>query len=122
MSFTAFGRGFEHNGSTSDPKGADRNGTNTNGHDAAALNGNGHTHLNGNGHVNGNGHSNGHATECNGITNGNGQSSGVGSRFQSIRATLSSGVSIKGTVTFRSELTIDGEVEGTIQSFGRLTL
>ena len=122
MSFTAFGRGYEHNGSGAHSIGTEHNGATSNGHDAAALNGNGHTHLNGNGHVNGNGHSNGHATECNGITNGNGKTGGVGSRFQSIRATLSSGVSIKGTVTFRSELTIDGEVEGTIQSFGRLTV
>lgn len=35
---------------------------------------------------------------------------------------LSSGVSIKGSVTFRSELLIDGEVEGEINSSGRLTI
>lgn len=35
---------------------------------------------------------------------------------------LSSGVSIKGTVKFRSELVIDGQVEGTIDSVGRLTV
>ncbi len=35
---------------------------------------------------------------------------------------LSSGVSITGSVTFRNELVIDGEVEGTIDSGGRLTI
>jgi cytoskeletal protein CcmA (bactofilin family) len=35
---------------------------------------------------------------------------------------LSRGVSIKGTVTFRDELLIDGEVEGTIDSTGTLTI
>jgi cytoskeletal protein CcmA (bactofilin family) len=35
---------------------------------------------------------------------------------------LSSGVSIKGSVKFGSELIIDGYVEGTIQSGGRLTI
>jgi cytoskeletal protein CcmA (bactofilin family) len=35
---------------------------------------------------------------------------------------LSSGVSIKGDVTFRTELVIDGEVEGTIKSSGTLTV
>jgi cytoskeletal protein CcmA (bactofilin family) len=35
---------------------------------------------------------------------------------------LSSGVSIKGDVTFRTELVIDGEVEGTIKSAGNLTV
>src|ERR1700682_996677 len=38
------------------------------------------------------------------------------------RAILSSGVSIKGSVKFRSELVIDGNVEGTIDSIGRLTV
>ena len=36
--------------------------------------------------------------------------------------TLSSGVSIKGTVRFLKELTLDCEVEGTIDSQGRLTV
>jgi cytoskeletal protein CcmA (bactofilin family) len=36
--------------------------------------------------------------------------------------TLSSGVSIKGTVKFKKELLIDCEVEGTIDSQGRLTV
>lgn len=36
--------------------------------------------------------------------------------------TLSSGVSIKGTVKFQKELLIDGEVEGRIDSQGRLTI
>lgn len=35
---------------------------------------------------------------------------------------LSSGVSIKGSVKFSSELLIDGEVEGSINSSGRLTV
>lgn len=35
---------------------------------------------------------------------------------------LSSGVSIKGSVKFSTELVIDGEVEGTIDSGGRLTV
>jgi cytoskeletal protein CcmA (bactofilin family) len=39
-----------------------------------------------------------------------------------IRAVLSNGVSIKGSVKFRSELVIDGNVEGTIESIGRLTV
>jgi cytoskeletal protein CcmA (bactofilin family) len=38
------------------------------------------------------------------------------------RTVLSSGVSIKGEVTFGSELVIDGEVEGNITSTGRLTV
>ena len=35
---------------------------------------------------------------------------------------LSRGVSIKGTVKFSDELVIDGEVEGTIESGGKLTI
>jgi cytoskeletal protein CcmA (bactofilin family) len=35
---------------------------------------------------------------------------------------LSSGVSIEGNVTFRTELAIDGEVEGSITSTGILTV
>ena len=35
---------------------------------------------------------------------------------------LSSGVSIKGSVKFQKELLIDGEVEGTIDSRGQLTI
>ena len=35
---------------------------------------------------------------------------------------LSSGVSIKGSVKFQKELVIDGEVEGKIDSHGRLTI
>jgi len=37
-------------------------------------------------------------------------------------AILSSGVSIKGSVKFRTELVIDGYVEGTIESVGWLTV
>src|SRR5205823_4763599 len=35
---------------------------------------------------------------------------------------LSSGVSIKGSVKFQKELVVDGEVEGKIDSRGRLTI
>lgn len=35
---------------------------------------------------------------------------------------LSSGVAIKGSITFQKELVIDGEVEGKIDSHGRLTI
>ena len=35
---------------------------------------------------------------------------------------LSSGVSIKGDVTFKNELVVDGQVEGTIKSTGSLTV
>jgi cytoskeletal protein CcmA (bactofilin family) len=35
---------------------------------------------------------------------------------------LSRGVSIKGTVKFNDELVIDGEVEGSIESSGKLTI
>ena len=38
------------------------------------------------------------------------------------RGLLSRGVSIKGTVKFSDELAIDGEVEGTIESSGMLTI
>jgi cytoskeletal protein CcmA (bactofilin family) len=38
------------------------------------------------------------------------------------RGLLSRGVSIKGTVKFANELLIDGEVEGTIDSTGALTI
>jgi cytoskeletal protein CcmA (bactofilin family) len=37
-------------------------------------------------------------------------------------AVLSSGVSIKGDVIFKTELVIDGEVEGAIKSSGHLTV
>jgi cytoskeletal protein CcmA (bactofilin family) len=37
-------------------------------------------------------------------------------------ALLSRGVSIKGLVKFKNELLIDGEVEGTIDSIGTLTI
>jgi cytoskeletal protein CcmA (bactofilin family) len=38
------------------------------------------------------------------------------------KGTLSSGVSIKGVVKFQKELLIDGEVDGRIDSQGRLTI
>src|SRR5262249_60752002 len=64
-------------------------------------------------HANDNGYLNG---------NGNGDTNGDGNRVHAVCATLSSGVSIKGTVKFRSELVFDGEIEGTIDSTGRLTV
>jgi cytoskeletal protein CcmA (bactofilin family) len=129
MSFTVFGRGCEQDSSSPQLNGTSANhrvngngnGAHTNGH-AAPSNGNGHAKINGNGHLhngNGNSHANGNENH-NG--NGNSKLNGNGRRVPSLRTTLSSGVSIKGTVTFRSELEIDGEVEGTIQSFGRLTV
>ena len=39
-----------------------------------------------------------------------------------LRTVISSGVTIKGTAKFRSEAEIDGNVEGTIESLGRLTV
>ena len=49
------------------------------------------------------------------------QSNGVSEPTKS-RGLLSRGVSIKGTVKFSDELVIDGEVEGTIESSGMLTI
>jgi cytoskeletal protein CcmA (bactofilin family) len=45
-----------------------------------------------------------------------------GSQDTSRGGTLSSGVSIKGSVKFQKELTLDCEVEGQINSQGRLTV
>jgi cytoskeletal protein CcmA (bactofilin family) len=132
MSFTAFGRGSEQNGSTSHSL---TNGTRHNGNGNGSLTGNANGHLNGNGHSHANGHvdrhtngntngnGNGHHTNGNGNghTNGNGNGH-LPNRFRPVAATLSAGVSIKGTIKFRSELVIDGEIEGTIDSIGRLTV
>ncbi|MFL6513451.1 MAG: polymer-forming cytoskeletal protein [Chthoniobacterales bacterium] len=117
MSFTAFGRGCEQNDSSSltlvhprtdivispSPTSPiniqshiDGNGTPHNGET-----GNGHNRSNGNGHA---------PAKLEPRT-------GLG-----LRTTLSSGVSIKGIVKFRNELEIDGDVEGTIESAGRLTV
>ena len=49
------------------------------------------------------------------------QSNGASKPVQS-GGLLSRGVSIKGTVKFSDELVIDGEVEGTIESSGKLTI
>jgi len=99
MSFTAFGRGTESNQLNDPAPHLGHEVTDTG--DTAT----GHT----NGSTNGNGiiHSSGEAT---------------GRRFQTLRTSLSSGVSIKGTVKFGSELELDGNVEGTIESLGRLTV
>src|SRR5690349_12187326 len=74
-------------------------------------NGNGQTQTNGNGHDQS-------------LTNGraNGHGNGNGSRLPCFRASLSSGVSIKGIVKFRSELELAGEIEGTVEGAGRLTV
>jgi cytoskeletal protein CcmA (bactofilin family) len=142
MSFTAFGRGSEQPSSTShfsrinpltSPNGEARFGspTDSNGKGNAHpnSNGNGNAHANGNGNGNGhrdatgNGHTQSHADGIqNGNGNGHGNGNGNGSRVPVFRATVSSGVVIKGTVRFRSELVIDGEVEGTIEAGGRLTV
>jgi len=50
------------------------------------------------------------------------QASGQSSAPARAGAVLSSGVSIKGDVTFTTELIIDGEVEGNITSKGKLTV
>ncbi|MFN2476139.1 MAG: polymer-forming cytoskeletal protein [Chthoniobacterales bacterium] len=47
---------------------------------------------------------------------------GAGGNSRSSGGVLSSGVSIKGSVKFTNELVIDGEVEGSIDSGGRLTV
>jgi len=54
-------------------------------------------------------------------TESNGNGNGASTRAHS-GALLSRGVSIKGTVKFDDELVIDGEVEGTIDSTGTLTI
>jgi cytoskeletal protein CcmA (bactofilin family) len=80
------------------------------------ANGNGDAHANGNGDGNRNGHANG---------NGNAHANGNGNEKHYPHlpsATLSSGVSIKGSVKFRSKLVINGEIEGTIDSIGLLTV
>jgi cytoskeletal protein CcmA (bactofilin family) len=53
---------------------------------------------------------------------GNSNSSNGARTIAPLRTILSSGVSIKGSVKFRTELIIDGKVEGTIDSVGRLTV
>ena len=50
------------------------------------------------------------------------QPNGAPSASKAAGGLLSRGVSIKGTVKFREELLIDGEVEGTIDSTGSLTI
>ena len=47
---------------------------------------------------------------------------GTSAERQQSGGVLSSGVSIKGSVKFSSELVIDGDVEGSIDSGGRLTV
>lgn len=91
------------------------------------------SHLNGSNGSNG---ANGHGTNGSNGTNGshaingsNGSSHSNGSNgrktfktFPVARTVLSSDVSIIGSVKFRTELVIDGKVEGTIDSVGRLTV
>lgn len=84
------------------------NGNGTNGHGSNGSNGtNGHYGTNGS---NGAKHTNG----SNGVK-------GIKS-FPVQRAVLSSDVFIKGSVKFRTELVIDGTVEGNIDSVGQLTV
>jgi cytoskeletal protein CcmA (bactofilin family) len=115
MTFNAFGRGSEQNSFESHSKEA-----------SSGL----HHQINGNGSDagNGNGGSNGTA-EDHSSAKGNSPApppavsgNAPARRLPLLRTTLSSGVSIKGTVKFRSECEIDGEVEGTICSLGRLTV
>ena len=105
QSFTTNGNGINGHGIS----GNGANGHGTNGHGT-----NGHSHSDNNGNGSANGHD---------ATNGNGSNGHTPpNRFRPAPATLSSGVSIKGTIKFRSELVIDGEIEGTIDSGGRLTV
>jgi len=131
MSFTAFSRGSQQHGSASPVNRF--NGTNGDSHHNGNGNGNGNGHAsngngNGNGHhssLNGNGHANGHTNDNGYATvNGNGHATanGKSNRLACLRASISSDVTIIGTVKFRSELVIDGKVEGTIESHGRLTI
>jgi cytoskeletal protein CcmA (bactofilin family) len=131
MSFTAFGRGCEQNGSSSVlnltsvsrrtvilPSPSSNGGTN--GDTEANGKGNGQNQPNGrNGHAEPHGNGNGHARP-----NGNGHAAAPAPdrRIPALRTTLSSGVSIKGSVKCRSEVEIDGDVEGTIESTGCLTV
>src|SRR5437868_4857366 len=103
MSFTAFGRGCEQNGSSSEVDAANHC------HGHTGPNPSHHSDANTNGNGTGNG-------------NGNSNSNGSGNRLPFFGATLSSGVSIRGTVKFRSELVMDRDFEGTIESVGRLTV
>jgi cytoskeletal protein CcmA (bactofilin family) len=50
------------------------------------------------------------------------RSNGASSPTTAVGGLLSRGVSIKGTVKFTNELLIDGDVEGTIDSTGSLTI
>lgn len=113
MTFPVFGRAGEQAGVRSNSSSTAS--STSNGSFNRAANGHPATNGNGNGSGNGNGASNG---------NGHAQPTGIhnANRFRPVPATLSAGVSIKGTVKFRSELVIDGEVEGTIEAVGRLTV
>jgi cytoskeletal protein CcmA (bactofilin family) len=111
MSFTAFGRGCEQ--ASSSPTFTTGSITHQTG--TMVPNGSSGTPV----HINGSGHSssNGIAKAVTAV-NVNGTKRAV----LSLRTTLSSGVSIKGTVKFRNEVELDGDVEGTIESVGRLTV
>ncbi|HJT80633.1 MAG TPA: polymer-forming cytoskeletal protein [Chthoniobacterales bacterium] len=109
----------ETNGTANGTSNDNGNGHATNGHAHPHQNGNGQAAVNGNGHLTGNGNGNGTSSAKD---NANLNANGNGRRIPSLRTTLSSGVSIKGTVKFRSECEIDGEVEGTIESVGSLTV
>jgi cytoskeletal protein CcmA (bactofilin family) len=89
------------------------------------LNGsNGSDGANGYGSNASNGSNGSHAINgSNGLSHGNGSNGFKGIKtFPATRTVLSSDVSIKGSVKFRTELVIDGKVEGIINSVGRLTV
>jgi cytoskeletal protein CcmA (bactofilin family) len=69
------------------------------------------------------GHNSNQTNDASPLSPANGNGNGNGRRYPHLpSATLSSGVSIKGSVKFRSELIINGKIEGSIDSIGRLTV
>jgi cytoskeletal protein CcmA (bactofilin family) len=118
MSFTALGHGCDQNDSSYLTLVHPRASGLTAPPPDSTVNGHGHSddnHLDTADLGNGNGHS-----QTN--TNGHALPNVEGRRNLGLRTTLSCGVSIKGTVKCRSEVEIDGDVEGTIESTGCLTV
>ena len=69
------------------------------------------------------GHNSNQTNGASPLSPANGNGNGSSRHYPQLpSATLSSGVSIKGSVKFRCELVINGNVEGTIDSIGRLTV
>jgi cytoskeletal protein CcmA (bactofilin family) len=127
MSFTAFGRGIGEHTSNTSLLSIPNLPSVPNGNQDGSGNGNGSTNEHGNGNSNGQLRAVPDLTRAHGISNGQAKLAAQtvcskNERVPFFRATLSSGVSIKGTVKFRSELLIDGDFEGTIESLGRLTV